>query len=385
MRILHYIREVRLEHGGVVRAVLDMCRYQALAGHEVTLACCDGTDVPWTSGSSGAPRVEVLPGPRRFGRFDPAFTERVRASVAAADVVHLHVLWDPVQLAFVNAARAEGRPYVQSPHGVLINRFYRQKWLKKRSYLSVFGHRLLNGASFVVATAQAELDESRRHHPHTPGVVIPLIVDIEPFRRLPGPDAAMAAMGLPAELPKLVHLSLMLPTKRPDVIIATAGELRRRGLEVALIMAGPVSGDTERALRHTAAKQGLNGNIYFPGMVTDLKASLLQASDLFLLPSKAENFGLAAFESLACGTAVLTTRTTATWRELEASGGGVAVQPFGDDAREFHDAAAALLQDRHALRGRGALGRRWVLENLEPAHVVQRYIDMYQRAIDGKK
>jgi glycosyltransferase involved in cell wall biosynthesis len=120
-------------------------------------------------------------------------------------------------------------------------------------------------------------------------------------------------------------------------------------------------------------------------MVTDLKASLFQACDLFLLPSKAENFALAAFEALACGTPVLTTDATATWRELEASGGGRVVPAFEDDAKGFIDEAERLARNPAALQAMGEAGRRWVSEALDPVRVVRLYIDMYQRAIDGKR
>jgi glycosyltransferase involved in cell wall biosynthesis len=382
MRILHYIRALRVRDGGVVRAVMDLCTYQSRAGHDVTVACCAADDAPW-AGRPGEPRVVVLPTPRGPALLDRRFREAGAAEVGRCDVLHLHVIWDPAQVALARAARRRGRPYVVSTHGMLIPRYLRQKRAKKAAFMALFGRRLLGGAAFVHSTAESEAADSRAHHPGTPSRVIPLLVDLDVFRRLPGPGDAERALSLPSGFPRLVHMSLMLPTKRPALVIEAGAALRARGLDPVIVMAGPASERVRAALESLAAARGLSGRVVFPGMITDLKASLLQAGDVFLLPSKAENFALAAFESLACGTPVVTTRATATWRELEASGGALAVPRFEDDASAFVAAVAEITKDCEALRARGASGRRWVLDSLEPARVVERYIEMYASALQA--
>ena len=46
MRVLHYEPAIRLELGGVVRAVLDIATQQSRGGADVTLATHDAIDVP---------------------------------------------------------------------------------------------------------------------------------------------------------------------------------------------------------------------------------------------------------------------------------------------------------------------------------------------------
>jgi glycosyltransferase involved in cell wall biosynthesis len=390
MRITHYLQAIRLEDGGVVRAVLDMCTYQARAGHEVVLLTCDPKDVPWKAGQERTPRVVTVARPSLLAWRDRAFAAAVDPHVKAAEVLHLHVVWDPSQIALARAARRHGVPYVQSPHGMLADWSVAQKKLKKDVFYRLLLRKLLDGASFVVTTAQGELDQTQRRHPRTPGVVIPLVFDLDPYRTLSGPGPARSGLALPPpEKPSLLYLSRLHYKKRPDLLIKAARPLRDMGLEFSVVMAGPCDPAYEAELRETARALKVDDVTTFLGMVpAALKPSLFEACDLFVLPTSMENFGFVYFESLACQTPLVTTKGTDTWRELIASGGARIVEmirPPGDDVSELAATIASLLEDRSKLKPMGVAGRRWVLEHLEPAHVVKQYVDMYQRAIDGKR
>ena len=56
---VHYLSETRLELGGVVQAVVDLCQAISACGHQVTLVTSDATDVPahWSDASGDWPRV----------------------------------------------------------------------------------------------------------------------------------------------------------------------------------------------------------------------------------------------------------------------------------------------------------------------------------------
>jgi glycosyltransferase involved in cell wall biosynthesis len=390
MHILHYLRAIQLKDGGVVRAVLDMCTYQARAGHQVTLATCDPTDAPieWMRDGAGLPRVAPVgpaPGTPIFQR---SFERRLEPFVQEADAIHLHVIWDPTQLAVARLARRVNKPYVQSPHGMLADWSIVQKRLKKAPYWRLFARDLIDHAAFIVTTAQGELDQSRKRHPRTPGVVIPLVFDIDPYRQLAGPEPARRGLPLPSpEKPSLLYLSRLHYKKRPDLLIKAARPLRDMGLEFNVVLAGPSDPGYEQELRQTAKRLKVDDITTFLGMVpAALKPSVFEACDLFVLPTSMENFGFVYFESLACQTPLVTTKGTDTWRELIASGGGRIVEVIpGDDVSELVAAIAPLIRDRARLKPMGCAGRQWVLENLEPARVVRQYLDMYQRAIDGRR
>lgn len=395
MHILHYLKEVRLETGGVVRAVLDFCTYQARAGAQVTLATCDPADIPerWRTPGPDVPNVVTLPPAPPLPILQRSFQTAVEPLVRAADVVHLHVIWDPSQLAVAAAARALGKPYVQSPHGMLADWSVLQKKLKKDVYWRFFGKRFIDQAAYIVLTAQGELDQSAKRHPRTPGVVIPLVFDIDPFREAPTPELARRTLALPdPDVPTVLYLSRLHYKKRPDLLLAAGRRMRDLGARFNLVFAGPCGETYLKQLRDYARDLKIDDITTFLGMVPEsVKPSLYRACDLFVLPTSMENFGFVYFEALASGTPVLTTRGTDTWRELVESGGGHIVnmiksdvqegQVGGGDIEELAQTAARLLADRAALRASGDRGREWVLKRLAPETTVKAYLDLYQKAI----
>jgi N-acetyl-alpha-D-glucosaminyl L-malate synthase BshA len=125
---------------------------------------------------------------------------------------------------------------------------------------------------------------SAEYHPPTNGTC----------RRLLAPDGHRV----------LVHVSNFRPVKRVlDVVRLFAGVRRR--LPATLVLVG--DGPDRDAAQQEVDELRVSADVRFLGKV-DRVAEVLRASDLFLLPSTTESFGLAALEAMACGVPVLATR-----------------------------------------------------------------------------
>src|SRR5207253_5017279 len=117
---------------------------------------------------------------------------------------------------------------------------------------------------------------------------------------LGGPSAAGAATRPRA----LIHVSNFRPLKRvADVvrIFQAAAELLP---DVPLTLALVGDGPDRPAVEALTVRLGIRERVQFLGERIDLP-SVLRASDLFLLPSETESFGLAALEAMACGLPVV--------------------------------------------------------------------------------
>src|SRR5947199_278654 len=126
-------------------------------------------------------------------------------------------------------------------------------------------------------------------------VVIPNFVALSEYH--PAVDAGCRRSFAPAGHKVLVHVSNFRPVKRVrDVVRVFAGI--RRELPATLVLVG--DGPDRDAAEQEADRLKLGRDVRFLGKVDNV-ADILRGSDLFLLPSETESFGLAALEAMACG------------------------------------------------------------------------------------
>ena len=138
-------------------------------------------------------------------------------------------------------------------------------------------------------------------HFHTNGdvQVIPNFVDLERF--VPKRDCQARRQLAPAGYRIITHASNFRPVKRIEEVMGAFAVLRRT-VPAVLVLAG--DGPELPKAEAMARELGVRDDLRLLGQQAQIEA-VLQASDLFLLPSRAESFGLAALEAMACGCPVL--------------------------------------------------------------------------------
>ncbi len=99
----------------------------------------------------------------------------------------------------------------------------------------------------------------------------------------------------------LIHTSNFRPVKRVQDVIYIFNKVHKEiPSKLILIGDGPDRSDCERLTREL----NLQKEVYFLGKQDGLP-EILGASDLFLMPSQSESFGLAALEAMSCGLPVI--------------------------------------------------------------------------------
>ncbi len=386
MKLMHFLPRVQLAEGGVVRAVLDVCAVLAQRGHEVTLLTTDPTDAPaeWKQGAPGAPKLSIIPPPTRpFGLMSKSAIQTCAPAVAECDVLHLHTPWETPNTQLAATARRAGTPYILSVHGMLDDWSMQQRTAKKRLYLALAGRKLLEQAARVHCTAEAELTQARKWFPRGAGVVIPLVFDLAPFEKLPGPALAREKFELlRAGHPALLFLSRVHPKKGVEHLIDAVAELNTRSIPVSAIIAGPGEESYVRELQARAEQLNVASRVDFVGLVSGReKLSLYEAAEVFVLPTSQENFGLVLPESLACRTPVVTTKGVDIWAELLESGAAEIVKA---DGNAIADVVQKLLASADDLRAMGERGREWVFKELSGERIVEQYESLYREVVNER-
>ncbi|MFD7020363.1 glycosyltransferase [Streptomyces sp. NPDC059928] len=143
----------------------------------------------------------------------------------------------------------------------------------------------------------------------------------------------------------LLMCSRLSVEKRPGTALDALAELRRRGVEAALVVAG--DGPLAGALARRAVAERLP--VEFLGHVPDREAlaDLQAAADLCLAPGPAETFGLSALEALACGTPVVCSASSAL-PEVIGDAGLAAGDSGGEFAASVRELTARPEKDRRA-------------------------------------
>lgn len=377
---VHYLRQMRIANGGIVRFLLDYCQDLTARGHRVTVLTEDDVDVPpeWRTGAEGQPRVVTIPERASLLGKSPV-TDEVVEAVRAADVLHVHCIWDVYLRRLVPLANRYGVPLVLSTHGMLNDYAMRVKNARKRIYLQLAGKWILRQAAAVHCTCELERQQAAKWLPRNNTRIVPLMLDRPAYETLPGPELARQRLPvLGSAEPKILTLGRQHPVKNIELLIRACHHLLTTGHQLQLILAGP--NDHEQyvtGLHAEVEKLDMTSRVHFLGKMDGAeKVSLYEACDLFVLPSWQENFGMVLAESLAAETPVISTRCIDAWQEFEAAGARIVDSTPDAVARAIEE----ILQEPALLQELGRRGRQYVFDWLDPDRVLDGFVRLYTDA-----
>lgn len=175
----------------------------------------------------------------------------------------------------------------------------------------------------------------------------------------------------------VTHISNFRKVKRiEDVVSIFYGIQKERPAKLMLVGDGP---EKERAERQ-ALELGIYDKIIFFGNSNEIE-HILSYSDLFLLPSETESFGLAALEAMAMGVPVISSNTGGL-PEVNEHGVSGYLSNVGD-VEDMVANALKIVKDQDTLCGFKERARE-VAKKFSIDKVVPLYEDIYRAAIEKK-
>ena len=385
MRILHVISGIAREQGGPTFALEGLARAQHQIGLDVTVVATwqmiEGRDNAKTFLDMGVKCHVYGPAHGKFSKL-AGLSDILAGHVKNADVVHIHAMWEEVQHVAAVEARKAGVPYVWRACNAISRPIMEKNYWLKRGVLAWRLKRDLNGAAAMHYATANERNESAWLNLKPRAIVEPNGIDVS------------AAAGDEA------RFRAAWPQLRGDRVLLFVGRLNReKGLDLLieayarLIRAGPsparnwslviVGGDPGRPYRGVVdlliEEHALGGRVLLTGHLEgQAKADAYAAADLFVLPSRSENFGNVVLEALAAGVPTVVTRGVGLAKDVESMGVGaiadysvdslasVLSEWMADDARRerLSEHCRASVADRFAWR---AIAERW-RSHYQPLH-----------------
>ena len=240
------------------------------------------------------------------------------------------------------------------------------------SYLPItkFGIEVSDG---VTAVSDWLKDETAKNFATAKAIqVIPNFVDPHRFRPHKRPRHPLFGAS---DDKVLCHVSNFRPVKRIMDVLAVF-ERVAKVLPSRLLMIG--DGPDRSRAEAFCREHGLRDRVFFFGNIPNLE-EVLGSADLFLLPSEAESFGMAALEAMASEVPVIATRAGGL-PEVVMEGESGYLLPVGD-VDGMAERAIEILSDPALQRRLGRAGRQLADEQFNVSRVVPIYRQFYERII----
>ena len=372
MTVLQTVNSLDASAGGPSRTVSSTARALAEVGVDVHLVTSVGpTGEEALFPPADVVHVSTVPATPLWAHIT-GFYRQVRDCIRehGVQLVQDNGVWLLSNWATFRAARAEGVPYVLAPKGMLEPWALQHHAWRKNVAWYAYQRRILHGAALLSATAAAEATQLRRIGLKAPILVVPNGVSVpKEWKQTPTGGAKRQALFLSRVHPKkgLLNLIEAWAAVRPDYW--------------RMVIAGPYEGNHRAAVESAAVAHGIGDIVSFTGRVPDKeKWALYRASDLFVLPTFSENFGVVVAEALASGIPVITT-TGAPWASLRTHDCGwwieIGVEPLQQALRD----ATAISDERRLEMGRQ--GRALVQQRFTWPAIAETIAGAYQWLLDS--
>ncbi len=360
---------------GTERHMLDLA--QALCRMDVPVRIACPTPSPLAERSAGR-GIAVVDMPKR-GLVDFAAVRRLAEMLRAGEIDVIHAHNGRTHLAAALAVSRAGRgSCVATQHFLAPSRTGRRgpkAWLSNAAH-----HWVSRRTARFIAISQAVRQEAVRRDPEEEGRFAVVLNGIEPpeAERLKAAAAVRRELGVAEGAPLVVCAARLQVEKDIPTLIGAMKHVGGEFPNARCVVAG--EGDQRDVLERMIDDSGLQEKVRLLGFRADV-LELMNAGDVFVLPSVAEPFGLVLLEAMALGKAVVATRAGGPCEIVEE--GVTGLLAASKNSGEMGAALLRLMRDPVLRAAYGEAGRRRFLEHFTAQRMAAETLAVYHAAVKG--
>ncbi|MFC1896866.1 glycosyltransferase, partial [Thermodesulfobacteriota bacterium] len=238
----------------------------------------------------------------------------------------------------------------------------------------------------VIAATRNEKEDLVRYYNAAPDAVgvVPCGVDLSLFRPVEK-ETARRKIGVDSTERIVLYVGRIVPLKGIERLLEAAAFLRRQ-MDLRILIVGGDNGlgsqpELER-LKQVSQELGIADRVIFAGRVKHEELPYYySAADVFVLPSYHESFGMAALESLACGTPVVAGRVGGLESIIQTEEAGRLLSDFSPDS--FGQSISEVLVESHS-RSRPAESIQESVVDFGWANIADAMVEQYEMALNNR-
>lgn len=362
------VPHINQEASGPSYSVPRLCQSLAACDNQVELTCLAA------NGLVPGVVLDIHPQWPVANRFaiSTSLTLSLSRKACLVDVVHNHSLWSMVNVAAGLVVPGKRAALVASPRGTLSDWALRRSGAVKR-ILWPLQRQVLLRADLLHATSEVERQEIRAQGFTAPVVVLSNGIDLP----IMPPAKSIAS----EDQRTLLYLSRIHPIKGLDRLLQAWKLLQTSHPRWRLQIVGTGEPAHVLAVQRIADKLGVQRVLFSGPLYAAAKSQAYFASDLFVLPTHSENFGMVVAEALAHGCPAIVSRG-APWSAMEKMQCGWWIENDVQTLISTLDIAMRL--SRQQLTEMGLRGRAWMERDFGWTAIGKQMSEAYRWILAGK-
>jgi len=265
-------------------------------------------------------------------------------------ILHDNGIWLPFNNTISKFSRSSSVPLIISPHGMLEPWSLKYNFVKKKFAWYLYQRNSLKSASVLHATSLKEADNLLKLNLNLPVAVIPNGVEQSIYK-----DIFKKSDFLESNKKNFLYVGRIHPKKGLMNLLRVWDKIFKNNNNCKLMIAGYPELNYLDELKNYVSKNNLSANVKFLGPVEgDDLVNLYKNSDIFVLPTYSENFGIVVAEALSYGIPVITTKGTP-WKVLEENNCGWYIEPKLDSLKKALLEAFEINKNDYAIKSKNAI------------------------------
>jgi glycosyltransferase involved in cell wall biosynthesis len=180
---------------------------------------------------------------------------------------------------------------------------------------------------------------------------------------------------------QLLFLGRLHFKKGLDRILTALPSIVRIFPELLLTIAGNGATEFERTLKRAISSLGLENSVMMTGRLDgSVKWGAYASAEIFLLPSRQENFAIAVAEAMQMAVPVIVSNKVNTWPYVESAGAGIVIHEERIES-DLEDAIVLLLRNCESSRLMGKRGQEYARKNLTWAVAATKLLKCYEEVL----